>query len=392
VSPTKRISPPADEKELTALAEIGAIAFGSAVDRVREWLAKMGPEMSRVARRGGEVAGGLVLYSVGQWFGGRCVPMTAVGMVCTAPQHRAGGVASELMRAALQEMHAQGIALSTLYPATLPLYRRVGYEKAGGRYEITLTTAAVGLRDREMKLREVGPKDGPALHQAYLRRMRSECGPLDQQAPDWCRFIAANQVHVPAPWRTYAVWNGRKVEGYIRYQPKRDDKGLRASICIAVTPEAGRRLLTFLADHRTTVETVIWPGMPADPLLLLLPDHCYKVQGGQWMTRLVDVKRALEERGYPAGVEAEVHFRVRDELFPRNRGPFVLEVAQGRGHVRRGGRGTVKLDIRGLAPLYSGHLTATQLAMTPHLEAPEKELAALQPVFAGPLPWMPDAF
>jgi predicted acetyltransferase len=50
------------------------------------------------------------------------------------------------------------------------------------------------------------------------------------------------------------------------------------------------------------------------------------------------------------------------------------------------------LDIRGLAPLYSGLFSAQQLASLGYLEGSEEVLAIATPLFAGPCPWMPDFF
>jgi predicted acetyltransferase len=388
-----RIGLPADEAELHALADLGAIAFGGAPDRMRAWMSALGPHIARVYRRRGAVAGGLVLQPMGQWFGGRCIPMTGVAMVCVAPQHRASGIGAALMRAGLRETRARGVPISTLYAATLPLYRRAGYEAAGGRYEITLPTNAIGLRDRALTLREARPEDAPALDEAHRRRVAHESGPLDPSVPEWRHTRqAGSDLNPPAP-RTYAVWNGRRAEGYIRYPIKRDDRTLRIIDLVAATPRAGRRLLTFLADHRSTIDSAVWHGAPADPILLLLTEHSYRVRlVDHWLLRLVDVPRALEARGYPGRLSASVSFRVEDELFPANRGPFVLEVAGGSAQVRRGGRARARIDVRGLAALYSGHLTAAQLAVTDYLAATPAEVAALQTIFAGPTPWMSDAF
>ena len=80
--PARPIGRPADEKELHALADIGVNAFGAHPERMRDWLAGLGLDAVRVYRRRGEVIGGLVLHAAGQWFGGRCVPMTGVALVC----------------------------------------------------------------------------------------------------------------------------------------------------------------------------------------------------------------------------------------------------------------------------------------------------------------------
>ncbi len=381
---------PADDKELDALAAIATLAFGGPFEQVRTWLNQLGPEMMRVARVGRVVAGGLVVCPMGQWFGGRCVPMTGIAMVCVAPEHRASGVGSQLMRATVEELYADHVPLSALYAATKPVYQRVGYEAAGGRYEIKLSPHAITLRERALELRETAFADNAAWGEAYRKRARMGCGDIDETAPAWRRALPPAKVQ---PVCEYAVWNGKRVEGWIKYLAKREERTLNIRMLGALTPQAGRRLLTFLADHRSQVEWALWHGSPTDPILLLLDEQPYRIRlCDHWLMRVCDVPRALSRRGYPAGVKAALHLEVCDDVLPRNHGRFVLEVSGSRGKVTRGGRGEIKIDVRGLSALYTGHLSPFELAMTPYLEATAERLAALQPVFAGPLPAMAAAF
>ena len=48
------------------------------------------------------------------------------------------------------------------------------------------------------------------------------------------------------------------------------------------------------------------------------------------MLRIVDVAAALEARGYPAGLEAQLELEVEDELLAWNHGRLRLSVADGR--------------------------------------------------------------
>jgi len=110
------------------------------------------------------------------------------------------------------------------------------------------------------------------------------------------------------------------------------------------------------------------------------------------MVRLVDVVSAFGQRGYPLGIETEIHLRVEDRLLPKNSGCFVISVANGRGNVRHGGKGRLKLDVRGLAPLFTGHLPPAMLVCLGLLEGSESDLKNAAAVFAGSAPWMWDAF
>ncbi len=389
--PASAIRPPADQQELHAFADIAASSFGTLPDNIRPMHEKIGSAMFRLLRARGKVAGGLCVHRMGQWFGGRLVSMTGVGEVAVAPEHRAHGLATRLMRAAVEEIHANGCALSALYPATCPLYQRAGYEIAGGHYEITLDPNRLSLRDRALELRAANPGDDAAIGRAWRTFVRRASGPLDRNAPEWRVMKAAYRP----PAQGYAVWNEGRVEGFVSYGGKRPEGMMRLAEFFANTPAAARRLFSFLADHRTQVKQVKWFGNPVDPMLMVLPEPmiCRMRHWDPWMLRIIDVDRALSERGYPRHLTERVHLEVQDDLLPANSGRFVLEVSDGRGHVRRGGRGSAVVDIRGLAALYSGHLSATDLrAMSGTVTAAPGPTATLDRIFAGPIPWMEEHF
>jgi len=73
-----------------------------------------------------------------------------------------------------------------------------------------------------------------------------------------------------------------------------------------------------------------------------------------------------------------------------NCGKFILSVANGRGEVTRGGTGEMKLDVRGLAPLYTNLFTPQQLQRSGYLQA--TSIATATALFTNSSPWMPDFF
>jgi predicted acetyltransferase len=141
-------------------------------------------------------------------------------------------------------------------------------------------------------------------------------------------------------------------------------------------------------------DAAVYYGMPCDPILRLLPERGHTVKlFDHWMLRLVHVEAALAGRGYPAGLTAQVHLDVADDILPGNHGRIVLAVEGGRGSVEPGGRGDVKVDVRGLAALYTGHATPWDVRIAGQLTAAAEEpLAALASIFAGPAPATPDFF
>ncbi|UCC29574.1 MAG: GNAT family N-acetyltransferase [Phycisphaerales bacterium] len=387
---------PADDSEVQAFTRIVSQAlFFPAVD-LDVWIKREGPENIRVARRKDGVVGGLIVQRMGQWFGGRSVPMGAVRAVGVAPEHRATGVASQLLTTALEEMRRDGVPLSALFPATQPVYRRPGYEQAGVRLTYRLPASAIDVRDRTLHLRPIEPADRDAVRRAYSERARRTSGNLDRNEWYWQRIFD------PPPWGSqtygYQIEHEGRAEAYTVFAQKAGDKLHNAHHVelvdlVTLTAEAGRRLLTFFADHRSMAKTVTWSGAPAEPMLYLLAEQASNiVHRLDWMLRIVDVRCALEARGYPPAANTDVHVEVVDDVLRHNHGRFVLEVSDSQGRVREGGGGNVRIDVRGLAALYTGHLSPADLKLAGYLDGPDEDLAKAALVFAGPAPWMPDIF
>jgi predicted acetyltransferase len=242
-------------------------------------------------------------------------------------------------------------------------------------------------------LRQVDPAGHDVFHDVYRQRAERDSGNLDRNRAIWERVTSPRDGEKAI--YAYVVGDESHPEGYVVFsQPEREGHyDLFIRDLVALTPGAIRRLLTFFADHSSMARELIWCGPLADPVACLLPEQDHRLKHWErWMMRVVDVRQALAMRGYPDGMEAELHFELADDLLPENQGRIVLHVSQGRGEVTGGGRGELKLEVSRLAPLYSGFLSPQQLAAIGFLSGPPAALATAARLFAGPEPWMPDFF
>ncbi len=382
------------EEELPAVFAMVGWAYAITPAEAETWMNVAGLDAFRVLRKGGKPAASLLLVKMGQCFGGRSVSMGGIAGVAVAPEQRGSGAAKKLMEHALAELREEKIALSTLYPATRTLYRSVGYEPAGLSFEYSIPLERITARDHGLEVRPIEETDHEEVERAYRAHALRNDGTLDRGAYIWGRVRKSRGKDT----RGFAFGARGKLEGYAYVIEKYGDDDSRYDVrltdAVTLTPAAGRRLLAFLADHRSIGAKLIWRGGTGDPLLQQLPEVGYDtcLPAGSWMTRIVDVKRALEGRGYVPGLETEVHLEVTDPLFAENQGRFVLSVAEGQGKVRRGGKGRLKVGIRGLAPLYTGHLSPAALAGAGLVEGPEAELARASLAFLGRAPFMADYF
>jgi predicted acetyltransferase len=380
------------EGDLAGFSEVLAWSFNMPVDDVEPWLRRAGMENARVLLKDGRTVACLLAIPMGQFFGGTSVPMMGVAGVGTAAEARGTGAALGIMRALLEELAEKGVALSALYPATRSLYRRVGYEPAGCRLELTTPARTLRATNRSLALRAVKPEDESAIGVIYGSYAEGRPGHLDRGPYVW------NRVRSPRGEvaRGFVVLENDRPEGYI-YVFERRLPSLHYDLVVtdvaARTAAAYARLITFLADHATLGDAVVWHGGADHPLLQLLGDRHYDARALQhWMLRIVDLGRALEARGYPPLVATELELEVRDEILPRNAGRFVLSVEAGRARVRPGGRGSLRADVRALASIYSGYARASTLAAMGLVEGDREALGKADAIFASATPSMPDFF
>ena len=101
------------------------------------------------------------------------------------------------------------------------------------------------------------------------------------------------------------------------------------------------------------------------------------------MLRLVNVKKALEDRGYPQGVSGRLELEIFDPLLSENAGRWIVEVAEGRAVAKPGGEGHLQLSIDSLAPLYSGFLSAKQLSAAGRMAGTPAQIAVADEIFKG---------
>ncbi|XXF76693.1 GNAT family N-acetyltransferase [Myxococcaceae bacterium GXIMD 01537] len=386
---------PIRDEERNAAADILSQAFGLPLEdslfRMRRAADTGGQQY--LLKEDGQVAATVAMVPMGQWFGGRRVPTVGIAAVGVAPERRGRGTATRLMQEAMRVAHAQGAPLSTLYPSTQPLYQRVGFEQAGGYFEIRVPVANLALGERALSLRPIQDSDQEAIRACYTRHAERQQGWLDRTRYMWTRAVQP----IGETAYGYLVEGSEGVEGYLYLVRRKHANAIALDIAltdfVALTPRAGRRLLSFLGDHRSVAHDVTWRGGPQDALLMLLPEQTFEVKHlYHWMVRVLDVGAALEARGYPVGLSGALHLEVSDDLFPENHGRFVLEVDAGGARVRRGGDGRLRLDVRALAPLYTGLYPPAALHAVGRIEGDEASLRLASALFSGPMPAMPELF
>ncbi|MGF1486223.1 MAG: enhanced intracellular survival protein Eis [Prochloraceae cyanobacterium] len=383
----------ADLKETKQLGSILCQSFGSSDSFWETFIDGIGAENLRILRQNGEIIGGLVVYPMGQWYGGLRVSMAGISALGIAPEYRGRGAAEALMNYVVRELQEDKFALSALYPATQRLYHKIGYDRAGSYCIWEIPTASINtICNRQLSMSRVDLKDYRVFEDLYRQQAKNNNGNLDRHRAIWQRIVETSEdIEIYA----YLFGDRSEPEGYIIFtqEKEQEEKIIKVRDRALLTTAAIKDFWSFLGGHRSMFKKVLWKSSPVDPLSLLLSEQTAKIYHREdWMLRIIDVSSALMQRGYPLGIERELHLEIIDEKIPANNGKFCLKVHKGKAEVIRGGKGELKIDIKGLNCLYSGLFSPAQLGLTGYLETTKEALLTAKLLFSGIVPWMADFF
>jgi predicted acetyltransferase len=350
-----------------------------------------------VAEADGRVVGHLGVWPLGHWLGGRRVATGGVSAVAIDPAWRGRGVGTKLLREALTGMAGRGEALATLFPLTRGVYRRLGWEIAGERPGWRVATAPLTTLPAAPDV-EVVPGSGDdvgAMHDLETRLAPGTAGMLDRGEVFARRALVPGEDHA-----VYLARRGGELVGYVVYaHGSADEPGelftLRVRELVAADGDAERALWRLLGSHASGARTARAVGPPTHPLELELPERALQPDPvpWRWMTRVVDLPRAVEQRGWAPGATCRVDLEIHDPLMEANDGRWRLEVADGGATLARGGDGLVRLDVGAAAALLTGWADPRMLDRAGRLAAAGgTDLDGLTAALAGRIPWIRDFF
>jgi predicted acetyltransferase len=358
------------DDDLDAQLDLAERAFGVKAPDERETWRQTAAEVIAEGRclgafAGDRLVGGAMFFDMRQWWCGQAVAMAGVAGVRVAPEDRGHGVGRAVMTALLGEIAAQGYPLSVLYPATMPLYRSLGWELAGARHTAVIparslfsltppdVAAAPPAAAAPPEMRRAGPGDVDEVL-AVIGRVHlaaRDCGPITWSAATVGRWLAEPELYV------YLCADGLLV---YRWHNGNDDLFVEGAE--AISAATVRAFWSHVGSYASIADKVYAHLGPADAFWWLPRERDADIEHrSMWMLRLVDVAAAMASRGFPAAVSLRVPLLITDAARPANSGRWELAVSDGKGslspltpgHPPAGGS-ALTLGPRGLAAMYAG--------------------------------------
>jgi GNAT superfamily N-acetyltransferase len=362
--------------DLDALLDLGRRAFGPVSRGGREYwqadtLSVIRDHRFLAAFDGSRLVAAAHYHDMIQWWHGRCVPMAGAAGVMVAPEDRGRGVGSALTTALLGLIAAHGYPVSVLYPATMAVYRSLGWEIAG--VHDTVVIPARSLRSLAAPDPWLGGPE-PGAGGPGLRR----CGPEDAGQVLAAIGSAHEALRDSGPntrdEATVRGWLGDEnrfaylaPDGFLAYRWLNGNDEILVERAVAGSAATTRAFWGIVASHSSIADTVRGYLGPADPVGWLTREPDVAVARRRaWMLRVVDAAGAVAGRGFPPAAEVRAELRLTDGACPRNDGTWTLEVSGGKGVLAREPRpgaatraAPLAAGARGFAALFAGAPVAT---------------------------------
>jgi predicted acetyltransferase len=338
--------------DLSAAFDVRSRSFGPLNPSMRDWWNEVNQESINEHRAIGVFAGKRLLghakvRSYQQFWGGRAMAMGGIAGVVVAPDARGRGVGRQLMAAIAERSLELGDVVSALYPATLPIYRSMGWEVVGAQHRISMAAEALRtLGGKDVHVRLATESDV----EPFMRRLRDRYAAQRANGPKLLSFAEATEQLTDEATMSY-VTDG----GFVVYEWHEGD--LVVSYLLADTPEIARALWSVVGSGSSIAEKVVAYVDPDDPIHLLLPQEvAHESQLKRWMLRVLDAPKAVAARGFSPAVAGVGTFALTDGLLKGNSGSWRLEVSGGRAELNpvESTAKDMQLGANGFAALFAG--------------------------------------
>lgn len=307
----------------------------------------------------------------------RTVPVSYIVGLATSPEARRGGVARQLLQAALAEMRRRKHYFNILMPSRAGFYYPFGWELCYHqlKYAINLDELR-GLTSSEGQFTMVADGDQWELFQTVYRKFTAgRHGFAVRGEAEWRRLVSshlAEKGHI-----SILAYNGHPA-AYIFYQLL--DGKIVVSDMAYNSSQAQRSILNFFYNHRSQVSAAEFNAPFNDNLHLSLSNPKEGVSIYPFMAgRLVDVGGALQALGYPANVQANLTIAVADPLAEWNNHTFAVTVDNGQAQavIIDSAEADIVCTIGGLSQLVFGRLSVQELIYEGKLSVQEDAKAHL---------------
>ena len=358
-------------EEKLYVSRLQSIVFsdsGANEEAIRERIAKGEYDSSGTygaVGENGQIFAGMEVIPYTMWFDGQRVDMYGIGGVASAPETRRMGHIRKIFEKVMGDIYEKGAVFSHLYPFSHDYYRKFGYEPAGSAKKYTLPlgparalktggTACDFLR---------GDKAGEELagiYEAYASRHNMM---VSRSRERWNEVF---DISLFGENRLYYWKNAdSKIKSWAKF--KKNGNTIEIRDIAWADHEGMLGILQFIGMFDGAAENL---SIKASPEFIpeLYWNNLYDIEiSNDWqgMSRVVNVKRALELMKKPAG-EGKFTIKVNDDFAGWNNHTYEIEYGGGECGVKAVNKNAdAETSARALVPMILGLYEFEQIANKP---------------------------
>lgn len=287
---------------------------------------------------------------------GTVMPMGGITGVCSMPAARRGGHIRALMNHSIQQMHANGQAVSALYPFKTSYYELFGYAGWQAPLWVRIAPAALAPYLKQPKHGTVKQRlssDVEDEYCAFLQRTQQDIHGMGYQPS----VRTDNNVDAHTTW-FMSVHEDDHITAGISYKLNIEKELMEVGAAFWHTMNGMLNVFDFMARHVDQVKQVRMPLLPGQhPQLWVTDDWQVTILSNEkysWGPPMGRIVTLADLSGVSVG-DATATINVSDAQAPWNNGIWTLSGVDGELTVTEGGTAGGDVSIAGLsAMLFSG--------------------------------------
>ena len=308
--------------------------------------------------------------------------------VSTYPEYTGEGIMSRLMKKSLLRMKEKGQTLALLYPYSIPLYRKFGWEIVSSKISFRISDRQIPTnRSAEGQVQRVDWEndDFIKLHTEFAKQTH---GCLYRNSLAWDEYWRWTEDSTQV-----AIYYDRENQplGYLVYLLKEDIMHIKEMIYLNREAQAG--LWEYIHAHDSMIDEVRGNTYSNESIAFDLDDSAIKETVRPYiMGRIIDIPAFLKRYSCkPKEKKITIAFAIRDELLGWNNQTFQVAFQNGRCYLtEEPAEYQVAMTINSLSALLLGYKTAVQLYRLERIDGSVEAINQLEDVLYHEPPYISD--
>ena len=311
-----------------------------------------------------------------------------VTSVCTYPEYTGKGIMKKLMFQSLCHMREKHKSLALLYPYSIPLYRKLGWE-------IISNKITYAVKDRQIPSR--------AVASGYVRRVNWDNPDFMHLHSQFAQTTHGCLFRNNLAWEEYWRWDEDDTVVAIYYNKEGTPKGymvylikediMRIKEMIYLNREAQKGLWEYIRAHDSMIDEVCGNSYYSEPIAFEMDDGDIKETIRPYiMGRIIDIEQFFAEyRCDPDASETMITFDIKDDFLDWNNHAFTVLFSKGSCTIiKQDSEYRVSLSIATLTTLLLGYKNAAQLSRMERIIGSQPSVRKLDDVLFHEAPYISD--